>query len=261
MSDRAITAVVIAQDEAGRLPDCVGSVRPFADEVLVVDGGSRDATVAVARDLGCTVVENPWPGYGAQRNVGARAARHDWLFWIDADEVAGSELAGAIARWRAAPDGGPSAYGVHRVGDFLGRWLPGAGDWHVRLYDRRAHAVAERDVHEAVELGGATAGRLEGVLWHHGFRSIDDHVARFNRYTALEAGQAFAAGRRFSVARLLWRPPARIVQKLAVERMVRQGVAGVAVALLWAYYEVLRELKLYERQWRAQGAPGEARRG
>lgn len=248
----AVSVVIIAKDEVERLESCVTSCRPFADEVVVVDGGSEDGTVELARSLDCAVYENDWPGYGPQRNFGAERAANDWIFWVDADEIVGAELAASIADWKIDVPGEAGAFAVERVGDFMGRWLFGASEWLVRLYDRRSCRVTDAIVHEAVE-GCGKPGRLRGHLWHYGFRSISDHVVRFDRYTTLEAEKALAAGRRFRLWRLLWRPPARLVQFLFRRRMYREGAAGLAVCALWVEYEAMRELKLRELEWRERG--------
>ncbi len=247
-----VSAVIITKDEAERLEACVTSCRAFATEVVVVDGGSSDGTVDLARRLGCAVFENPWPGFGAQRNFGATRAGHDWIFWIDADEVVGGELAAALRLWSDGPDDGPRAFAVERVGDFMGRWLFGASEQLVRLYDRRVCSVTEVAVHEEV-ISPAATGKLGGRLWHFGFRSLSDHAKRFDTYTTLEAEKAWEAGRRYSRLRLLWRPPARLFHTLFRRCMYREGAVGVAVAALWFQYEIMRELKLRERAWRESG--------
>lgn len=252
-----VSAVIIAKDEAARLESCVSACRAFADEILVVDGGSEDGTPELARSLGCVVYENEWPGYGRQRNFGAERAANEWIFWVDADEVVGADLAAAILDWKRGPGEG-SAFAVERVGDFFGRWLFGASEWLVRLYDRRTCRISDVDVHEEVEGHGEEAPRLQGRLWHYGFRSLSDHVVRFDRYTTLEAQKAWEQGRRFSLWRLLWRPPARLVQMLFLRGMYREGVAGLAVCALWLEYEVMRELKLRELMWREHGEKHDA---
>jgi len=250
---REISVVILTRDEAARLARCVEAVRGIADEILVVDSGSTDATVELAGKLGCRVISNAWPGYGAQRNFGAREAEHDWILFVDADEVVGHDLAEAIGHWKEEA-GGPSAaaaLSVRRVGDFMGQWLEGSAERLVRLYDRRRCSVAQVEVHETVVTGTKPVGRLPGALWHHGFRSLSDHVARFDRYTTLEAETAFAAGERFSPLRLALKPAARVLQQMMVKRLYRHGVAGLAVCALWVQYDVMRQLKLRELAWRA----------
>jgi glycosyltransferase involved in cell wall biosynthesis len=250
----AISVAIIAKDEAERLRACVESCRAFADEVVVVDSGSSDGTQALARELGCAVFESEWRGYGPQRNVAAAHATHDWIFWIDADEVVGDALAASLAAWKTGAGERPSAFTVERVGDFLGRWVPGAAERMTRLYDRRACRVSDDVVHERV-IGCEAAGDLSGRLWHYGFRSISDHTVRFDRYTTLEAEKAWSSGARFSWSRLLLRPPARFLHVLFRRRMYREGAAGFAIAFLWLYYDATRELKLREREWELKGRP------
>jgi glycosyltransferase involved in cell wall biosynthesis len=247
---RQISVVIIAQNEAERIANAVRSCFSFADEIVVVDGGSQDATVECARSLGCKVYENPWPGYGRQRNFGGDKATHDWIFIIDADEVVSEELATVIWQWKISPHLEAHAFAIHRVGDFLGKWLEGNIEDQIRLYNKKVFRIEEVLVHESPNVGNAPVVRLPGILWHHGFRSIDDHVKRFNKYTDLEADKAFLEGRKFSVARLLLRPIARFVQKYLLKGLYKKGVTGFAVGLLWIYYELLIEIKLYEIYWR-----------
>lgn len=255
----ALSAVIIAQDEADRITAAVESCRSFADQIVVVDGGSRDGTVTRARELGCTVYENPWPGYAAQRNYAAARAAHPWVFFLDADEVVGEDLQRSLSAWKSGSPSDTEGFAVRRIGDFLGRWLDRTGgDALVRLYNRSATAIVDRPVHERPEVDPARVTVLPGYLWHHGFRSLRDHVQRFNRYTDLEAEHAYAQGRRFNLVRLLCRPPARFVQRYVMRRLCWRGVPGFAVAMLWMNYEFLVEIKLYELEWRAAGAPDRA---
>src|SRR5207249_7818308 len=119
----AVSVVIIAQDEEPRIARSIESCRSFSDEILVVDGGSRDRTPEVARELGCRLVKNPWPGYVKQRNFGASAAANNWIFVLDADEVIGEDLQASLLNWKSTPPTDASAYTVLRIGDFLGRWL------------------------------------------------------------------------------------------------------------------------------------------
>jgi glycosyltransferase involved in cell wall biosynthesis len=253
--------VIITKDEAERIAGCIESVASVSDETLVVDSGSSDETVAIAERLGCRVLVNPWPGYGPQRNFGAGHATHDWILWLDADERVGDDLGRSLAEWKERSSAGAVAFRVRRIGDFMGRWLPEAGEWQVRLYDRGRCGILERLVHERVDPHGGAVATLEGTLWHPGFRSLHDHVDRFNRATSLDARATAQEGRRFSLSRLLARPPLRFAQRYLLQRLYRHGVAGLTVALLWAYYEAQHELKLYELEWRARrdrlaGPPG-----
>jgi len=215
-----------------------------ADEVVVVDGGSSDATQEVARELGCKVVENPWPGYARQRVVGVEHAAGEWVLFVDADEEVGDDLAASInAELRRTPRW--DAFRLTRVDDFMSRRMPPHGQ--VRLCRRSEARIRNVLVHERIDVAPDHVGSLQGTLWHHGFRGVSEHVLKVNRYTDLEAEQAWEDGRRPSLLRLVGRPPARFVEKYLLRGLVRRGVPGIALSGQWAYYEFLRELKLFER--------------
>ncbi|SER47713.1 Glycosyltransferase involved in cell wall bisynthesis [Faunimonas pinastri] len=249
---RSLTALIIAQDEEDCIARAVLSCRPFADEILVVDGGSRDGTADAAREAGARVLVNAWPGYARQRNFAAEHAGEDWVFFIDADEAVGSELAEAITAWKARPEADPlQAFAVTRMNNFFDTWWT-KGERQVRLYNRRQHRIRNVLVHETPDATPDQIVQLPGRLWHFGFRSVGNLVMRFNRYTGLEAEKAYLGGRRFSLFRLMWRPPARFVQQYLVHRLCREGMAGFSASVLWVFYEVFTEIKLYELQWQAR---------
>lgn len=253
---RSISTVIITQDEEVRTAKAIISCQAFSDEIIVVDGGSKDSTVQRAQELGCKVFVNPWPGYAKQRRFGIDQAQHDWVFMIDSDEVVSEELAQSIAAWKRTQTLKADAFSVDRIGDFLGKWLTSRADYQIRLFNKTVFQVTDVLVHESVDPGDNPVIQLEGVLWHFGFRSLSDHVIRFNQYTDLEAQRDYLVGKRFSLARLLLKPPARFVQVYLVHKLYSKGLAGLSVAMLKVYYDLLKEIKLYELDWRT-GTPKE----
>ena len=243
-----LSTVIIAQDEEERLERCVRSCLPFSDEVLVVDGGSRDGTRELAERLGCRVIENPWPGYSAQRNLGAREAEHDWIFSVDPDETVDEELAAAIAAVReSGPANGQVAFSVDRVNSFLREWFPESSERKVRLYDRRAAAFEDAIVHEVVNVPVPATDTLPGHVWHDSWRDLEETSRRIDTYTSLEAERE-AARRPPRLWRLLLRPPLRFGHRYVLQRSYRHGWRGLLFALSWLWWELLREMKVYERR-------------
>lgn len=242
---KPLSVVIITQNEEEKIEQAILSCRPFADEIVVVDGGSTDGTVAIAQRLGCDVYHNPWPGYAKQRIFGADRARNNWIFFIDSDEEVSAELQKSLQDWMTRPEDDIKAYNIYRIGDFMGKWMP-KGENIVRLYKKDEVAMKDVLVHEGPDVDSSSVPVLEGVLWHHGYRSIQDHVQRFNKYTDLEARKDFDRRRPFSLMRLLFRPPAKLVYTLFFRKMITKGVAGFSVAFFWMYYEFLKEIKLYE---------------
>lgn len=243
--DNRISVVIIAQDDEVRIAKAIQSCESFADEVVVIDGGSKDNTVQVSETLGCRVFINPWPGYAKQRTFGIERAQYDWIFLIDTDEVVNQELARDLVEKKATLHDPAKAYSMYRIGDFLGKWM-NKGEYLVRLFNRRIYGITNSLVHEMPDVAEEQTIRLNGVLWHYGFRSISDHVMRFNKYTDLEAETAFSKGKSFKIMNLLLRPPARFCQKYFVQGFYRKGIAGFAVAVFWVMYEFLVCFKHYE---------------
>lgn len=246
-----ISVVIIAQNEAECIANAIRSCQAFANEIVVVDGGSEDATVAIAENLGCQVYHNPWSGYANQRNFGADRAQHDWIFFIDADEVVDPKLAAALVNWKQTPTLEAHAFSAMRIGDFWDQWLDTRPEFHTRLYNKQVFRIKEVLVHEGPDVRDAAVIKLPGVIWHYGFRDISDLVIRFNRYTDLDAQESHRKGQRFNVLRLLLKPPAKFLQQYFWYGMYRQGLAGFSLASLWSYYIFLKEIKLYEIDWKA----------
>jgi glycosyltransferase involved in cell wall biosynthesis len=242
-----ISATVITLDEEARIADALESLA-WADEIIVVDSGSSDRTVEIARRYTSRVVEAGWPGYAAQKNRAAAEASHDWIFSLDADERVTPELAASIARVRER-GGERAGYRLARRAWYVDRWVRHGGwypDWQIRLYDRRRSAFEGDYVHESVRVDGPVE-TLDGDLLHYTVASLADHHRRIDRYTSLAADALAARGRRFSAARAVLRPPLTFLQTYALKQGFRDGRAGLAIAGFAAYYVFLREMKLWDR--------------
>ncbi len=255
ISLRSLSVVIIALNEEECIDKAIRSCQSFADEVVVVDSGSQDATVQIAQEFGCQVYHNPWTGYSDQRNFGADRAQHDWIFFIDADEVIDDRLAAALLEWKQAPMIAANAFSAVRIGDFWDTWLDTRPEHHTRLYNKTIFRIKDVLVHEGPDVKDAPVVKLPGVIWHYGFRDISDLVIRFNRYTDLDAQQAHRNGTRFSLLRLLLKPSAKFVQQYFWYGMFRQGMAGFTLSGLWSFYIFLKEIKLYEIDWKKGRSP------
>jgi glycosyltransferase involved in cell wall biosynthesis len=242
-----LSAVLIAQNEEGKIGEAVESVR-FCDEVVVVDSGSEDRTRAIAQTAGARVILNaPWPGFVAQREFAVRAARHDWVLALDADERVTPGLREEVEGLRARGFG-HAAYRIPRVAFHLGCWVRGT-DWYpdeqVRVFDR-TRARWEGDlVHESVRAAGPV-GRLRGELLHYPYADVSDHLRKIDRYTTLWARQFHSAGRRTGPVEIaaagLW----AFFRNYVVKGGFRLGTPGLVISTLNAYYTFVKLAKLYE---------------
>jgi hypothetical protein len=217
-----VSACVIAFEEEARLPDCLAGLS-FCDEVIVVDSLSRDRTREVARAAGATVIENPWPGYAAQRNVALDAASGDWILEVDADErvrafveAIGPEVRMAAIPWRQV---------------FLGHELGPAGrypGYRHRLFRRGAYRHDEgRTVHEGLWPDGPTPP-LEHDLRHLLAGSWGEALRDAIAYSRLEARQRRRPGGSALLVGTLVRPIARFGYRCFIYGGWRDGWPGVA---------------------------------
>ena len=242
-----LSAVIIAKNAARQLPECLESLA-FCDEILVVDSGSDDGTVALAQSRGARVIQSEWRGFGPQKRYAVEQAAHDWVLCVDADERVSPELRSAIERALAAP--AKAAYRFPRCNRFLGRYLrhgEGYPDWSLRLFDRRRARWSDDAVHEKV-LTDAAVGTLTGDLLHDSAETLDAYLAKQNRYTTLAAQQAFDAGRRAHVAQLLLSPLLRFVKFYFFRLGLLDGVPGLIHILIgcgnsFAKYAKMLDLK------------------
>lgn len=240
------SAVIITLNEAARLRACLESLR-WADEVVLVDAESSDATAAIAREFTDRVLVRPWPGFAAQKNFAVAQAAGDWILSIDADEEVTPELAAEIqARLQA---GGPAVgYRVPRRNIFWGQWVRHGGlypDWQLRLFRRGRGRFVERAVHEAVEVNGVV-DRLHGALVHHSYESVEEFVTRAQRYAALAAADLLREGHRVSPWGLAARPLGRFLGMYLLRGGFLDGTRGLLLAGLYAYYVFIRSAKVWE---------------
>jgi glycosyltransferase involved in cell wall biosynthesis len=250
-----VTVTIITLDEAEHIAAAIDSA-VWADEVIVVDAGSRDDTVAIARARGVRTETRAWTGYVDQKNFAAGLASNDWIFSLDADERIPSSLASEVRTLLSdqPPLGG---YRVPRVTFHLGRWVRTTDfypDYQTRLYDRRRARWQGRYVHESVTVDGPV-GRLRGEIEHYSYRDLSDHLDRINRYTTLAARQMHEAGRRAGALDLLLHPPAAFLRNYVLRRGFLDGTAGLALSAVNAHAVFLKFAKLWElRNVKGEGA-------
>jgi glycosyltransferase involved in cell wall biosynthesis len=240
-----VTATVITLNEAAHIQACVTSLA-WADEIIVVDSGSTDGTVDLARAAGARVIVREWPGYSAQKDFAAAQASHDWIVSVDADERITPALAAEIRAVVATP-GNTVGFRVPRITFHLGRWIR-TTDWYpdyqLRVYDRRHAGWKQRRVHESVAARGPV-GQLTHDLQHYAYRDLAHHHETMQRYTTLAAQQMHEDGRRASVFALLFHPPAAFLRNYVLKRGFMDGTPGLIISAMNAHYVFLKFAKLW----------------
>jgi glycosyltransferase involved in cell wall biosynthesis len=243
---RRLSATVIAQNEAAQIGDCLDSLS-WADEIIVVDGGSTDGTQEICRAKGVTVLEKTWSGYAAQKNYALDNASCPWVLSLDADERVTDELRSEI---ESLLDRSPvcDGYYVPRKNIFWGRQMRGRAfypDHQMRLFRKEAGRFNDRAVHESVEITGQT-GTLRGALEHRSYESVGDYLRRIERYSALAASDMKRRGIRPSWAQIWLRPPARFIRNYVLKRGFVDGMDGLIVSALDAFHVFAKYARLRE---------------
>jgi glycosyltransferase involved in cell wall biosynthesis len=247
VSRLTLTVTLVTLNEEDRLRACLESAG-FADEIVVVDAGSSDKTVELARSFTDHVFIRAWEGFARQKNWALEQAHGDWILALDADEEVSPELRDEILRVTAA-EGGPDGYRMPRRNIFWERWIRHGRlypDWQLRLFRRGRGRFVERDVHESVEVAGPI-GCLRGALVHRSYRDVADFVERSNRYTSLAAAERSRVGPDVGVTDLVLRPLGRFLSMYVVHRGFLDGWRGFLLAGLYAYYVFVRAAKIWER--------------
>ena len=243
-----LSVTIITLNEAEHIAAAIDSAS-WADDIVVVDAGSTDETVAIARARGVRVETRAWTGWVDQKNHAASLAAHDWIFSLDADERITPALAEEI-RGVLSSDPPVHGYRMPRVTFHLGRWIRTTDfypDFQTRLYDRRSAQWQGRLVHESVAVDGPV-GRLRNELQHYSYRDLSDHLDRINAYTTLAARQMYEAGRRAGPLDLLAHPPAAFLRNYILRRGFLDGSVGLTISLVNAYAVFLKFAKLWELQ-------------
>ncbi|MEP0822005.1 MAG: glycosyltransferase family 2 protein [Ignavibacterium sp.] len=242
-----VSVIVITRNEERNIRDCLSSAR-WADEIIVVDSGSSDGTVAAAREFSDKVFERPWEGFGASKNFALSQARNDWVFWLDADERVTPELAEEI-ELSLSGQTDMVGFSVPRKAFFLGTWIRHCG-WYpgrvVRLF-RRDKAVFSNDrVHERLIVDGPVA-ELKSDLLHYTDPSLEHYFTKFNRYTSLAAEDLAGKGRRTGIGRMLLNPVWTFFRMYFLRLGFLDGMPGLILCMLSAGYVFTKYAKLWER--------------
>jgi len=246
-----ISATIITLNEESNIKAACESVA-WADEVVVVDSNSTDATRTIAEACGARVITNAWPGFGAQKQFAVEQAKHEWIFSLDADERVSDELRNSIQSLRDANQTA-GGYLVARRTYYQQRWIRGGGwypDLQLRLFKKSMGHWKQRHVHESVTMNpGARVEKLRGDLLHYTSQDAAHHHRMIGeRYAPLAARQMFEEGRRTSVLEVASAGPAAFIRSLILKGGLRDGFAGFTIASFAAHHAFLKHLMLWEKQ-------------
>jgi (heptosyl)LPS beta-1,4-glucosyltransferase len=255
-----LSIVVLTLNEAKQIGGCLASARSFADEVVVFDSYSVDATCEIARAAGAKVFRRAFDDYPSQRNAALEAASGEWVFFLDADERAtagvGKEIREVTAR-ADSEDSGTALFWIPRKNYIFGKWIRHTGwspDYQPRLLRKgKARFDPARPVHELVIAHGGEAFLREPLL-HFNYDSLAQFHAKQAVYTRFEAQMLFAEGTRSRRRGLLGQPVREFGRRFITLEGYKDGAHGLLLSVLMAYYAFVRQ-RILADMWRQSDMP------
>jgi glycosyltransferase involved in cell wall biosynthesis len=249
-----VSAVVITLNEESNIQRCLESL-DFCAELLVVDSGSTDDTVNIARQLGAKVIHQQWLGFGKQKHFGVIEAAHDWVLCLDADEWLSDELIQSIKEIFAAPPDG-NIYQFARRDYFFGRWLGHGGypEFSPRLFNRNHAHWSDAMVHETV-ITQESAKTRAGDLMHYTSDSLAHSISKRTEYGNMQVLDMYERGIRPKITKLIFSPIARFVKLYLLRQGFRDGVAGLVLASISSFFCFYKYAMLFELDYKARNKP------
>jgi glycosyltransferase involved in cell wall biosynthesis len=243
----ALTIVIPTLNESERIADAIADLS-WADEVIVIDGGSTDDTARIAQCAGARVLLVDGQTIAGQRNAGIAEARNNWVLALDTDERVSAQLRAELALIVSGAQRTHAAYRMKFRNHYLGRELrhgPWGRDWHIRLFTRDRRWITNR-VHEHLE-PVADVGSLAGSIIHHPYRDIAHHVTKIVKYARWGAEDLHARGRTANLWTMWARPSWRFVRDYIFYSGWRDGAVGFVVSVLGAFAAFLKYAFLFAR--------------
>jgi glycosyltransferase involved in cell wall biosynthesis len=247
-----ISVVLITYNEEANLPGTLDSVLPLVrdgrGETIVLDSGSSDRTLEIARGYGAKVFVEPWKGFAAQKNSAMEKASMEWVLQLDADEALEPGFAEEIQA-ALAVSAGTVGYWIPRKNFFLGRWMKHGGfypDRKLRLIRRGAGKFEEYGAHPTIKIAGST-GKLKHALLHNAYPSLSRYIEHMNSYSSSGAELALARGhRRFNLVNIVVRPKLTFLYNYIFRLGFLDGYEGLLLHLYHAVYVSWKYAKAWE---------------
>jgi glycosyltransferase involved in cell wall biosynthesis len=244
-----ISVFIIAKNEETRLARVIEALTLWAGEVIVVDSGSTDRTVDIARSLGAIVHHREWSGYGPQKSFAERQCRFDWVLNVDADEVVTPSLADEIRALFADGVPPPGAYRVKILTVYPGDAAPRpfANDYNVvRLYHKAAGTYSDHPVFDRVVINGVEPKQLRHPIYHYSFMSIAHTIDKSNQFTDFRSYQSKKRSSAYLKTRLVFEFPLAFIKYYIFRRHCTGGWKGFYFSICHAFARTTRIAKMLE---------------
>ena len=246
-----ISVFIITRDEEERLAFAINSVKDWVDEIIVVDSGSTDKTVEIAKQLGAQVTFNEWKGYGQQKIFGEGLCRNKWVLNIDADEEISAEVKNNIFKlFENGREPEEAAFKMFWKMLFLTQKEPpaiGVTSSFIRLYNKEKAGFRDSSIHDSVILkGDGKIGVINGYVNHRCFKSLKHWADKINSYSSMQAEEWLAKGRAKPTIRIIFEPFFAFLKSFILRKYFLYGIDGFMASLMYAYSKTLRLAKIRE---------------
>jgi glycosyltransferase involved in cell wall biosynthesis len=244
-----ISATIITLNEEKKIERCLQSLQDVADEIVVVDSFSTDATESICRKYGVRFIQHNFAGYVVQKNFAVQQATYDHILALDADEMLSDDLKRSItdvkSQW-----GDCDGYAFNRFNNYCGQWIRHCGwypDRKVRLWDRRRGAWGGTDPHDKVSIDKRRVIRLHGDLLHYAYFTVDEHLQQMHKFAEVAARAKFEKGQRaIFVVHVLLNPLFKFIKKYFFQLGFLDGYYGFVFCAAASSLNFFKYLRLYE---------------
>jgi glycosyltransferase involved in cell wall biosynthesis len=242
-----ISAVIICCNEEAKIERALRSLNGIADEIVVVDSGSRDRTLDICRRYTSRIFEQDWQGYRAQKQYATEKANHDWVLSVDADEELSTALRTELRDWKAS-SAQYEGYSMPRKACFMGRWIEHTTwypDRQVRLFRKASGGWEGGRVHESFRVVGPV-GQLNGELYHYTYSNLGEYLNQLGRFSALAAADLNDRGKSAPLLHALVDPPFVFLKNYILKRGFLDGTPGLIISLISSVSILFKYLMLWE---------------
>lgn len=245
MKTNKLSVTIITKNEEKNIERCLKSLT-WADEIIILDSGSTDKTLAICQQYQCKIIKSEWLGFGDTKQLAVNHAAYDWIFSIDADEEVSDDLKHDILSILSDP----LYYGYRiKINSFyLNRMINYCGwnhEYTIRLFDKRYGKFNNKIVHEFVQVKGEI-GNIESNLFHYTYPSLTSHFNKMNLYTSLGAGESISKGKSSSIIKAHLRGILKFIKMYFIQRGFLDGKIGFLLSFNSAIGVYLKYLKIWE---------------
>jgi glycosyltransferase involved in cell wall biosynthesis len=243
-----ISVVIITKNEAHIIANTLQSLQAVTSDIVIVDSGSTDDTIAICKKMNATVIETDWSGYGINKNKGIEAAKHDWILSLDADEAIDVELRQSLLQLVSGNEA--EVFNIRFKNFFCGKWIrfgEWGFDWHIRLFNRKKVHWNNVAVHENLVFPEhVTVTKLKGNILHYTVQNHQEYDAKTDYYARMNAKKYFTAGKKTSWFKQYLSPAFAFLQHYIFRLGFLDGKEGFIIAKTTARYTFLKYRYLKE---------------